>query len=62
MDIHEFSQKGVAARKAKAEKRRAKVAKLKDAGMSGPEIAVELDEKLRTVYQDFAILKREREN
>lgn len=60
MDLQEFSRRGVAAKKAKAEKRRAKVAELKDAGKSGPEIAAELGEKVRTVYQDFAILKQRR--
>lgn len=58
LDIHEFSKRGVAAKKAKAEKRRAAVAKLKNAGMSGPQIAEELGEKLRTIYQDFSILKQ----
>ena len=48
-------------RKAIAAERRAKVKALKDKGLSGPQIASELGVKLRTVYHDFSVLKRESE-
>lgn len=56
-----MSAKGVAARRKKAKERQAKVAELKAKGMSGTQIAKELNEKPRTIYQDFAILKRQSE-
>ena len=59
MKVHEFSALGVAAKQKKAEARRSKVAELKAKGMSGPEIAEQLGEKLRTVYSDFAKLKNQ---
>lgn len=49
----------VQARQEKAAARRDKVKALQEKGMSGPQIATELGVKLRTVYQDFAILKRQ---
>ena len=61
MNVHQMSAKGVAARRKKAKERQAKVAELKAKGMSGTQIAKELNEKPRTIYQDFAILKRQSE-
>ena len=51
--------KSAAVKQAKAVKRRVKVSELKDAGLTGNQIAKELNIKLRTVYHDFTILKRE---
>ena len=59
MDIHDFRNRGLATRRANATKRRAKVAKLKDEGLTGPEIAAQLGVKLRTIYHDFSRLKKE---
>ena len=56
-----MSAKGVAARRKKACERRIKVAKLKAENLSGTQIAKRLGEKPRTIYQDFAILKRRNE-
>lgn len=56
-----FSEMGHKAKRKKAEKRRVKVKELRNNGRTGPQIAAELGVKLRTVYQDFAILKRETE-
>ena len=58
MNHREFSAKGLAARREKAIERRGKVAKLKNQGLSGTQIAEELDENPRTIYQDFAELKK----
>ena len=58
MNVHEMSAKGVASRRKKASERRSKVAKLKSQGLSGTQIAEKLDEKPRTIYQDFAELKK----
>lgn len=60
MQLNELSAMGVAARRAKAEKRRAKVAQLRADGLSSAQIAAELGENPRTIYQDIAILKMER--
>lgn len=60
-DLQAFRQKALKARQAKAIARRAKVKALRDKGLSGPQIAAELGIKLRTVYNDFSILKKERE-
>ena len=57
----EMRKKGLEKRQAKAYKRRRKVAKLQAEGLSGPEIAARLGEKPRTIYSDFAILKRQKE-
>lgn len=35
-----------------------RVKALKVEGLSGPQIAAELNIKIRTIYQDFAILKK----
>ena len=60
MDSREMQAKSAAVKQAaKAVKRRVKVSKLKDAGLTGNQIAKELNIKLRTVYHDFTILKRE---
>ena len=61
IDVHEMSAKGLATRRKKATERRSKVAKLKAQGLSGTQIANELGEKPRTIYQDFAILKQSQE-
>lgn len=61
IDVEEMSAKGVAARRKKACERRIKVAKLKAENLSGTQIAKRLGEKPRTIYQDFAILKRRNE-
>ena len=60
-DLQEFRDKALKAKQAKAAERRAKVRALKENGLSGPQIAAELDIKLRTVYHDFSILKKEAE-
>ena len=57
----EFSKLGVKKRQEIAAARRAKVKELRDKGLSGPEIAEELGVKLRTVYHDFSVLKRDAE-
>ena len=57
-ELQEFRDKALKARQKKAEARRAKVKELRDKGLSGPQIAEELGVKLRTVYQDFSILKQ----
>lgn len=54
-----FSQMGVKAKQNQAAARRARVKELREAGFSGPQIAAELGIKLRTVYHDFSVLKRE---
>lgn len=46
-------------RKATAAARRAKVKALKEKGYTAPRIAAELDIKVRLVYHDFSILKKE---
>ena len=61
MNHKEFSAKGLTARREKATERRDKVAKLKSQGLSGTQIAEELDENPRTIYQDFAELKKARQ-
>ena len=61
MNHKDFNALGLAARRKKAEKRRSKVAKLKAQGLSGTQIAEELDENPRTIYQDFAELKKARQ-
>ena len=61
MDYKEFYKRGLAARRKKACERRIKVAKLKAENLSGTQIAKRLGEKPRTIYQDFAILKRRNE-
>lgn len=48
-------------RRKSAEERRAKVRDLKEKGLSGPQIAAELGLKIRTVYYDFGILKKQQE-
>ena len=58
MNHKEFSALGLETRRKKAAARRLKVAKLKAEGLSGTEIAKKLDEKPRTIYQDFAELKK----
>ena len=57
----ELNQRSIKSRRAKAAQRREQVKVLKEQGRSGREIAEQLQIKLRTVYQDFAILKREAE-
>ena len=59
MNHKEFSAKGLAMRRKKASERRAKVAQLKDKGLSGTQIAEKLGEKPRTIYADFTRLKKE---
>lgn len=59
INYEQLVQAGVAARQKKAAARRAKVRALKEKGLSGPQIAAELGVKLRTVYHDFSILKKE---
>ena len=59
INYEQLVQAGVAARQKKAAERRAKVRALKEKGLSGPQIAEELGVKLRTVYHDFSVLKRE---
>lgn len=59
MNINDFRERGLQVRRKKAKERREKVAKLKAKGMSGTQIAAELNEKPRTIYQDFSILKRQ---
>ena len=56
-----LNQLSIEAQRKKAAARRAQVKELRDKGLSGPEIAAELGVKLRTVYHDFSILKREAE-
>lgn len=56
-----FSQMGIKAKQQKARERREQVKALKAKGLSGQQIADALGVKLRTVYQDFSILKRESE-
>ena len=46
-------------RREKAAARRAKVKYLREQGLSGREIAAEMGIKVRTVYQDFSILKKD---
>ena len=55
----EFSKLGVKKRQQIAAARRARVKELRAAGLSGPQIAEALGIKLRTVYHDFSVLKRE---
>ena len=59
LNVHEMSAKGVAARRKKAAQRRCKVAKLKAKGMTGVKIAAELNEKPRTIYHDFKVLRQQ---
>ena len=59
MNARQMQAKSAAVKQAKAIKRREKVSELKESGMTGAEIADKLDIKLRTVYHDFTILKRE---
>ena len=61
ISLEELHRRSVKARQKKASERRAKVKVLKDKGLSGPQIAAELGVKLRTVYHDFSILKKEQE-
>ena len=58
MTDQDMREKSLAVRRAKAEVRQAEVARLKGEGKRASEIAGELDEKVRTIYKDFAILKR----
>ena len=55
-----FSRLGVQAKQKIAAKRREKVKVLRDKGYTGPQIADELNVKLRTVYQDFQRLNKEK--
>ena len=62
---HAFSQLGVRARQEKAYARRVRVAELKAQGMTGPQIQAFLkaegtEVKLRTIHNDFSILKKEK--
>ena len=59
ISLEELNRRSVAARKKKAAARREQVKALRDKGLSGPQIATELGVKLRTVYHDFSILKKE---
>ena len=61
MDPKTLHAMGLETRRKRASTRRSKVAALKEKGLSGPQIAQKLGEKLRTIYADFAILKREAE-
>lgn len=56
-----LSQLAVKKRRELAAVRREKVKILKEKGYTAPKIAEELDIKVRTVYHDFSILKRESE-
>lgn len=60
--VNELAAMGLVTRRKKAAERLEKVAKLKDEGLSGPEIAERLGEKVRTIYSDFAKLKRMEES
>ena len=59
ISLEELHRRSVVSRQATAAARRVKVSALKNKGLSGPQIAAELDIKLRTVYHDFSILKKE---
>lgn len=61
LTVKELNQRSIKSRRATAKKRREKIKALKEQGRSGPEIAAELGIKIRLVYQDFSILKREAE-
>ena len=55
----ELAKKGLATRRAKATTRRAKVKALRNTGLNAPQIAAELNIKVRLVRQDFSILNKE---
>ena len=57
--LEELNRRSVASRRAKASVRREKVKALREQGKTGPQIAQELDIKLRLVHADFSILKKE---
>lgn len=61
LTVNDLQERSLKIRRAKAEQRRVKVKALRDKGLSAPRIAEELGLKLRTVYGDFSILKREAE-
>lgn len=54
----EMLANSIKTRKARADARREKVKALREKGYAGPQIAAELNIKLRTVYHDFAILNK----
>ena len=59
LTLLELSRIGRQAQTEKAKARREKVKKLKAQGMTAPQIAAELDIKVRLVHHDFSILKKE---
>ena len=58
MDPQTLNAMGLETRRKRAKERLLKVACLQEKGLSGPKIAETLGEKLRTIYSDFAKLKR----
>lgn len=59
INITEARRRSAQARQAKAAARRAKVKALREKGLSGPQIATELDINVRTIRHDFSILNEE---
>ena len=57
--LEELHRRSIVSRQKKAAARRAQVKALKANGMTAPQIATQLGIKVRTVYHDFSILKRE---